>query len=425
MKMNKISAARLLRQVAKDRVDFARNEFPDDASSLELAQSDFRDLNRIASMIEYADYNMAYNKIGDLDTAVRDEIPQLVYAFLDRMTGSVGKFYESKEIFEMLLKESIEGKSFCITGTLSMPRKDAWQMIEDNGGHVHETMHKGTTYLVTGADIGHAKLAKAEKFGVKVIDEKEFLHMVRGGRRMEKDPETWRGDANRRGKFFDEGKTNKGYGGSFSDLKVGDYFTMTDEDPDFAALEKTGPRTYKVVSAVHSDVIGMIFSVRGDEKIEYSPFKENRKITLSEFKKLLLGEQKEEMDISVARQIIRGDPYGDNKVKSYISDKMDRKPMGPQDVVSSAVVIFGNLMDHEKEAICSLDVVTLGGKRPFLSRLPESCISDEVFIAKFGNGEYFLCDTSGYDYARYVAKLAGFDESACMSDEDYMVSKMV
>ena len=127
MKMNKISAARMVKDAAQDRIDFARNEFPDDDNSLELATEDAKALNKIADMILHADYEMAYNSIEDLDTAVRDEIPQLVYAFLDRMTGSVGKFYEGK-----VIKESIEGKSFCVTGTFTMPRKDVWKMILRN-----------------------------------------------------------------------------------------------------------------------------------------------------------------------------------------------------------------------------------------------------------------------------------------------------
>ena len=142
-----------------------------------------------------------------------------------------------------------------------------------------------------------------------------------------------------------------------------------------------------------------------------------RQISLSEFKKLLLKEQESgDMDISVARQIIRKSPL--------ISSKYYDKPLNSQEIPQRSVIIFGSLADHEKQAICSLEIVSLGGKRPFLARLPENCISDEAFVAKYA-GEYFLCDTGGYDYARHVVRLGGFDESACLSDEDYMVSKMV
>jgi len=108
-----------------------------------------------------------------------------------------------------LIKEGIEGKSFCVTGTLSMPRSEIWQMIEDGGGTVHKMVSGKTDYLVVGAGIGHRKIEKAQDLGVDVVTEKELLHMIRGGRPKTKDPEAWRGSGKQIGQFFDESTTIK------------------------------------------------------------------------------------------------------------------------------------------------------------------------------------------------------------------------
>ncbi len=71
------------------------------------------------------------------------------------------------------------GKSFVITGTLaSMDREDAKEKIRARGGDVSESVSKKTSYLVVGAAPG-SKFAKAQALGVPVIDEKEFLKLLK------------------------------------------------------------------------------------------------------------------------------------------------------------------------------------------------------------------------------------------------------
>jgi len=51
-------------------------------------------------------------------------------------------------------------------------------MIEDNGGKNVGSISKKTNYLLRGDNMGPSKLAKAEKLGVAMISEDEFLEMV-------------------------------------------------------------------------------------------------------------------------------------------------------------------------------------------------------------------------------------------------------
>ena len=73
----------------------------------------------------------------------------------------------------------LSGQNFVITGTLeSMSREQAAEKIEAQGGKFQKTIARGTTYLVVGAKVGASKLAKAEKLGVKILNEADFLQLL-------------------------------------------------------------------------------------------------------------------------------------------------------------------------------------------------------------------------------------------------------
>jgi DNA ligase (NAD+) len=70
------------------------------------------------------------------------------------------------------------GLNFVLTGTLTqMSREIAKEKILALGGKVVGSVSKNTSYVVAGVDPG-SKLSKAEKLGVKVLNEKDFLNML-------------------------------------------------------------------------------------------------------------------------------------------------------------------------------------------------------------------------------------------------------
>ena len=72
----------------------------------------------------------------------------------------------------------LEGKTFCITGTLpNLKREQAKELIEFNGGKVTGSVSKKTDYLLAGSDAG-SKLEKAKALGVPVIEEHELYTML-------------------------------------------------------------------------------------------------------------------------------------------------------------------------------------------------------------------------------------------------------
>jgi DNA ligase (NAD+) len=74
----------------------------------------------------------------------------------------------------------LDGKTFVLTGTLSnLKREDAAAKIEAAGGKVSSSVSKKTDYVVAGEAAG-SKLDKAQKLGVKIIDETELLRLCGG-----------------------------------------------------------------------------------------------------------------------------------------------------------------------------------------------------------------------------------------------------
>lgn len=74
------------------------------------------------------------------------------------------------------------GKSFCITGSTSKPRKALEKIILDFGGIVKSSVGIGLTYLITNdATSGSSKLKNAQKHGTQIISEDDFNRMISPG----------------------------------------------------------------------------------------------------------------------------------------------------------------------------------------------------------------------------------------------------
>jgi DNA ligase (NAD+) len=70
------------------------------------------------------------------------------------------------------------GKTFVITGTLSIPRSEMASRIQRAGGKVASSVSKSTTYLVAGENTGESKRTSATKLGVTIIDEAALTEML-------------------------------------------------------------------------------------------------------------------------------------------------------------------------------------------------------------------------------------------------------
>ncbi|MDB5181196.1 MAG: ligA [Candidatus Saccharibacteria bacterium] len=75
----------------------------------------------------------------------------------------------------------LSGKNFVVTGTLeTMSRDDAADKIRASGGTFQTSVAKDTHYLVAGGKVGASKLQKATAYGTAVINEAEFVQLIKG-----------------------------------------------------------------------------------------------------------------------------------------------------------------------------------------------------------------------------------------------------
>ncbi len=71
-----------------------------------------------------------------------------------------------------------DGKVFVLTGTLpTMKRAEAAALIEQNGGKTSSSVSKKTSFVLAGEEAG-SKLTKAQRLGITILSEEEFLGMI-------------------------------------------------------------------------------------------------------------------------------------------------------------------------------------------------------------------------------------------------------
>ncbi len=97
-------------------------------------------------------------------------------ALVRRLTKHV-KVLQEKKSAGNLKKLTLKNMSFVFTGSLTFPRDDAKRQVKALGGDVNSSVSKNTSYVVAGENPG-SKYDEAQKLGVKIIGEKEFLKML-------------------------------------------------------------------------------------------------------------------------------------------------------------------------------------------------------------------------------------------------------
>ena len=76
------------------------------------------------------------------------------------------------------VSQKLSGNTFVLTGTLvKMTRKDAEEKIISLGGKSTSSISKNTNYLIVGENPG-SKLEKAEKLGVEILTEEDFIKLI-------------------------------------------------------------------------------------------------------------------------------------------------------------------------------------------------------------------------------------------------------
>ncbi|MEY4834906.1 MAG: ligase [Bacteroidota bacterium] len=93
---------------------------------------------------------------------------------------AVGIQFELNEI-STAVSTILEGKIFVVSGVFEVfSRDDLKKAIEDYGGKVGSSISAKTNYVIAGANMGPAKLEKANQLKIEIIDEYQFQKMIKG-----------------------------------------------------------------------------------------------------------------------------------------------------------------------------------------------------------------------------------------------------
>lgn len=139
--------------------------------------------------------------VGDIDrlmsmseaelTAINDIGPGIAASITDYFSHAI-----NREIIERLREAGVtmamkrddsverstrlEEKSIVVSGVFSLHSRDEYkEMIENNGGKNVGSVSKKTSFILAGENMGPSKLEKAQKLGVPVVSEQEFLDMLK------------------------------------------------------------------------------------------------------------------------------------------------------------------------------------------------------------------------------------------------------
>ncbi len=77
------------------------------------------------------------------------------------------------------LTDKLTGNTYVISGVFhQISRKELKELIEKNGGKVASSISSKTSFLIAGDKMGPSKLAKAEKLGITLVNEDDFLKEI-------------------------------------------------------------------------------------------------------------------------------------------------------------------------------------------------------------------------------------------------------
>ena len=180
---NILEGARLSKEVAFERVLFALGiRFVGETTAKYLA-SHFRTLDAIAhaSVEELSEAEEVGSKIADaiVEYFASEENLQII----ERLRSAGLQFEVKDKIRE---SNALEGKSVVISGKFAgMSRDDMKALVEKHGGRNLAAVSANVDFVVAGDNMGPAKRQKAEKLGVRIIDESEFMAMIASAQRIE------------------------------------------------------------------------------------------------------------------------------------------------------------------------------------------------------------------------------------------------
>ncbi|MDX5418604.1 MAG: NAD-dependent DNA ligase LigA [Hymenobacteraceae bacterium] len=123
---------------------------------------------------------VAMNEVGDrIANSIIDFFGDSDNQLLVERLRASGLHFKAENNAPELESDKLTGKTFVISGVFeSVSRDELQQLIISHGGKVVSSISGKLSYLVAGDKMGPAKLEKANKLGITILTEDQFLHMI-------------------------------------------------------------------------------------------------------------------------------------------------------------------------------------------------------------------------------------------------------
>ena len=139
----------------------------------------------------------AFRSIDDLKSATLDDLIH-VDEIGEKIAQSILRYFHSEKNLQLIerLREAgvqmaiseeetagqtdkLQGQSIVISGVFARHSRDEYKaLIEKHGGKNVGSISKKTSFILAGENMGPSKLEKAEKLGIRIVNEEEFLGMI-------------------------------------------------------------------------------------------------------------------------------------------------------------------------------------------------------------------------------------------------------
>ena len=172
---NIIRSIRLSKQVPFQRLLFGLGiRFVGETTAKQLAE-EFRSMDRL--MTATREELLATEEVGEkiADSILEYMADEKNRSLIERLRRAGLQFVAEERA---LSSEALSGKSFVVSGKFTISRDELKQLIESHGGRNVAAVSGNVDYLVAGDKMGPEKRKKAEKLGVRIISEEEFMALI-------------------------------------------------------------------------------------------------------------------------------------------------------------------------------------------------------------------------------------------------------
>ena len=126
------------------------------------------------------EYLLEVNEIGEQITrSIKDYFADSRNRDLVSRLESYGIQMSLREEDVQSRSDKLKGLTIVVSGIFTLHSRDAYKsMIEQNGGKNSGAVSGSTDFLLAGNNMGPAKLVKAEKLKIRIINEEDFLKLI-------------------------------------------------------------------------------------------------------------------------------------------------------------------------------------------------------------------------------------------------------